>query len=504
MQPLLTAEESHSADRFTIENHAIPELLLMEHAASAVKERLQFRYGRLFPQTSGLILAGTGNNGGDALALGRMLLLDGHKQIQLVQLGVNTPLGPSVTKQRAIIESLGFTIHSLLQEKFISDCDWIVDGLFGTGLSRPLDGFWAITVNSLNELGRHKWIVAIDIPSGLDSNTGQVLGPAIRASETVTLGFMKRGLVTGTAAEYVGKLTLATIQIPRKISAVKPKAFLLEVSDITLPPRKLSSHKGDYGHVYVWAGVEDKQGASILAGLGALKMGCGLVTLIADTEKAQLLRTRAMPELMVKRYSTEFFGGLKKGVCIMGPGMGIEDNHWTFLQSALNSSFPLVLDGDALTLISNHEKEATRILKMRNVPTIMTPHPKEASRLLGETIEHVQSNRYESCSQLANKYQSVSLLKGRGTIVAEPSGHCTVINVGNTVLSKGGSGDILSGIVGSLLAQRLPPVKAAMYGAYIHGRASELISQRMGEDYSSLASDLATMLPSVIKELHDV
>lgn len=497
MQPILSREQIREAERFTIQHLNIPATILMEHAALAVVGRLKARFGKLLPKTSGLILAGTGNNGGDALATARILILKGYRTITVVQLE-NNKLSTEAAHQRKILQKLGISIQSKLDP--LAGFDWIVDGLFGTGLTRPISGKCAATLDLINAK-RHTWIVSIDIPSGLCADTGGVLGVCVRASETITLGFMKKGLLTNQAANYVGRLSAAPLQIPRQIPALKPSAFLVESADIQLPKRFPSSHKGDYGHVYVWAGVKEKQGASLLATLSALKAGCGLVTLVGWEQDIEAIRPRLPPEVMSLAVEKSFFSKTESGVLVLGPGMGLGESKWAVLSSALLGTFALVLDGDALTLISENTQEATALLSARKEITSLTPHPKEASRLLNTSVEKIQADRYKSVKEIASRFNGLCLLKGKGTLVCDQKGRVVVITQGTPALAKAGSGDILSGIIGSLLAQKMDPFDAITSAAYLHGRASEILSQKRGESYSPLASEIADTLPEVLKEI---
>lgn len=501
MQPLLTSEQMRAVDQAAIKEFEIPELILMEHAALAVFERLQARFGRLLKDTRACILAGTGNNGGDALAVARLLKQAGATQIVVALITEkkleSAKLSHSCAKQVAILSRLGIACVTDVSAEVLATSDFIVDGILGTGLSRPLGKKLSRVIEQVNASG--KWIVSIDLPTGLNSDTGTVDGTAIRASETVSLGFLKKGLVTGRAADYVGVLTCAPIQIPREVPFVVD-TLLYEKSDAArLPHRRAASHKGDFGRVYVWAGGADREGAAVLSTLAALRCGAGLVTVVSESKD---IRHRLPAEAMVTEATDEFFASAPMGVVVLGPGLGTEEKHWALIQKALVSKWPLVLDADALTLLGANRESTIDLLKIRTAVTILTPHPKEASRLLGTlTTDQIESDRYHAIQTLTETFLCHVLLKGKGTLTRAPHGPTLVITRGDSGLSKGGSGDLLSGVLAALVAQALAPEQALSLASYLHGRASELLTQRRGQSRSSLASEIADELIVALGEL---
>jgi len=492
-----------SADRYCIEKLCIPEIILMEHAALAIVDALILRFGDTLSKTKGLILAGSGNNGGDALAVARILFLSGNKNFRVVKLGKQ--ISPSAEVQLKMLETLKAPI--IKWEKGL-DYDWMVDGLFGTGLSRVVEGESKEVIQAINNQSQNRWKIAIDIPSGLCSNTGNPMGLAIEASETVTLGFIKKGLVTAEAANYVGKLGLKPIQIPRDLpKEIKAGAFLFEKMDAKkhLPQRKLASHKGSYGHVYVWAGVRKTQGAAALSCIGALRSGCGLVSLIGH-ESLDEIRARLPKEVMTLKIEPSFFEKTKQATLAIGPGMGVEQDHWEILKQALAFEGSLVLDADAITLIATHKDEAMELLaKRKKQLTFFTPHPKEASRLLGNTAEEVQKDRYQACKAIIDAFGVHVILKGKGSIIGAPKKPLLVVREGDTSLAKGGTGDLLTGILAGLIAQNkndaIAGLELAALASYLHGRAAELRSQRMGTERSAIAGEIADEIQSAFAEL---
>ncbi len=327
------------------------------------------------------------------------------------------------------------------------------------------------------------------------------------ASETVTLGFIKQGLVTGPSADYVGQLTLEPIQIPRLIP-FEVDAFLYGLEDAQkLPQRRLASHKGTYGHVYVWASEEDKQGGCILASLGALRTGAGLVTVVGEKESLNSLRKRLPPEVMTEVVSEKLFK-TKTAIWIQGPGMGLDkqqEKFFKYFEKALENNWKCILDADALNLIAKNQKRFISILKKaKSDQVILTPHPKEAGRLLGEEVIDIEKDRYKSIQKLTEKFGVTIVLKGKGTLVKLPSSPCIVISSGDTGLSKGGTGDLLSGILGAFMAQGLTPEIGIPLGVYIHGKVSERVTQIFGHPRSTIVSDLVSQIPEVLKELESI
>ncbi len=502
MLPLLSVAEMRQAERFAIDEIGLPDVLLMEHAAMAIVRRLRNRYRSLLSNTKGVLVAGVGNNGGDAMATARILYQQGCRQLLLVLAGDETKLSPAAQLQYHALLKLGVPTSLLLDKSELENCDWIVDGLFGTGLSRPVEGDALLAIEAINRVAQRKWVVSIDVPSGLSADTGSPLGTAVRACETVVLGYFKKGLVTGQAADYVGKLYLRFIQIPRSIPGFRPTALLYSREDARhLPPRRETGHKGDYGHAYFFVGETETQGAALLACLAAFRSGSGLVTLVGPRGEPVDPRSRLPVEIMTATWGAELKAKMKNAALGIGPGFGTSDAKWALLVDALESPWPVVLDADALTLLANRREEALRLIHRRKAVTVLTPHPKEASRLLETTTEVVQADRYEACRKIQEMWGVYVVLKGRGTLIGCPGRPLVVVTSGDPGLSKAGTGDLLTGVLTSLLAQGLEPTRALPLGSFLHGRASELFTRKAGHTRSALASEIARMLTRALAEL---
>lgn len=500
MQPLLTNQEMREVDRLAIQSTGLPELVLMEHAALALVDALKRRFGKTLDQTKGACLCGTGNNGGDVVAAARLLHQQGIKA-DVYLLGEESKLSKSAATQLHLFQKLGYGFHQQVHPETLQNCDWILDGVFGTGLSQPVADPLATLFTEINHWSGKKWIISADIPSGLSADTGLAQGISIQASETVCFGFLKRGLVTGDAADYVGALTLSAIAIPRELP-LPIQTFLWDREDAQrIPLRKQASHKGTFGHVFVHLGEAEKEGAAIFCGLGALRSGAGLVTLVGDPVRLDAIRPRLPADCM-----TEPFKGplLSEGVQVIGPGLGASEGAWKHLVAVLRGDSPVIVDADALTLLSEHLPEGCALLKERHQGkklTVLTPHPKEAAKLLQSTIAQVQSDRYQSIEKLVHGFSAWIVLKGRGSLIRGVNSPTFVVNRGNSALAKGGTGDLLCGILASLIAQQIPPLQAIPFGVFLHGRAAEVLVQRAGNEWTPTVSDIAEGLRDVFYEI---
>lgn len=503
MQPLLTAEQMRAADQESVQSFELPELLLMEHAALALLRALENRFGGLLPKTRGVVLAGIGNNGGDVLAATRLLMEKGCQNVFVVLVGAGKPLSASAQKQLALLAHLGVAWGKELSPELLGACDWILDGILGTGLSRPLDSSISQTIELVNQFAGKKWILSADIPSGLSADTGHPLPVAVRASATVTFGFHKRGLVTGEAVNYVGELSLASIQIPATVSSQTWNSFLYSEEDASrLPVRRKDSHKGDFGRVAIIAGPANREGAAALSALGALKTGAGLVTVHAPADTIQTLRPRLVPEVMTEVLGDALFKNTHRTSIVVGPGLGTDAEGWATLKRALERKDPLVVDADGLTLLAQHATAAGKLLSVRaDCATILTPHPKEAAVLLNCTVAEVEADRYTSVRALSDQWKCAVVLKGAGSLCTSPGNPIVAVRAGDSGLSKGGSGDVLSGILASFLAQNLTVAQAAPLAVFVHGRASELLTARYGHSRSSLAGEVASAVADVLGDL---
>ena len=369
------------------------------------------------------------------------------------------------------------------QGEVIIDVDVIVDALLGTGLDRPVTGLYALAIQVINKSPAH--VVAVDSPSGLNADTGNVMGCAVKADCTVTFIGLKQGLFTGHAADYCGEISYASLAVPDAIfQAVSSSA--VRVVKTPLPRRDRCTHKGNYGHVLIVGGDCGYSGAARLAGEAALRVGAGLVSVATRTEHAGLMNLNR-PELMC--HGVETAGQLaalleKASVVVIGPGLGQSDWAKELFVATIKAQKPLIIDADGLNLLARSP--------VTNSDWILTPHPGEAARLLSCSTAEIQQDRFAAVSAIQAKYGGIAVLKGAGTLIASED-EIAVSTTGNPGMASGGMGDVLAGVIAGLLAQGLSLKNAAQQGVYLHGLAADLAAAKDGER-GLLASDLMPYL----------
>ncbi len=479
---LYTANQVRELDRIAIEEFNIPGFKLMQRAAQATFEQILDGY----PHTQSLcVICGTGNNGGDGYVIATLAINAGLK-VTVIQLGdVKSISGDALLAREAYLEVGG---KASVFNKALLQSDIIVDAIFGTGLTRKVSGNWATAINAINQSSAKK--IAVDIPSGLCSDTGVVMGSCVEADLTVTYIGFKCGLFTGQARDFVGELKFSDLQVPaavyQKLNSPSFKEIIPDtIIQENLKRRSRCSHKGHFGNVLLIGGASGMTGAIRLAAEGSLRSGAGLVNVATHPSHADYLNS-SRPEIMVHAVlQTSALEPLleKASVIAIGPGLGTSDWAKELLLFALRSDKPTVIDADALNLIS--ESQNATLLKHDNC--VLTPHPKEASRLLGLSTIEIEADRYLSVEKIAQKWGGVCVLKGAGSLICD--GNKTVVcTAGNPGMASGGMGDVLSGIIAALLSQGLSLFDAAATGTYIHAKAADF-SAKNGER-GMLASDL--------------
>lgn len=476
---LYTAAQVRELDRCTIEEFKISGATLMERAGTATLEQLR----KHWPQAQRLVvICGVGNNGGDGYVLAR-LARKAEMYVAVYQIGDGDKLSADARAARQNLLDSGIAILPF-QPQALRSADVIVDAIFGIGISREITGPWAEAVHAINTSGHP--ILSIDVPSGLHADTGSVLGTAIKAQVTATFVGLKQGMFTHLGPDYCGEIVFDSLRIPPAVyKKMTPSAhrIILEERVAKLPPRARAGHKGDYGHVLVIGGEQGMPGAARMAGEAAYRVGAGLVSIATRSIHASLLNM-ARPELLC--YGVESAEDLKPllaraTVVIVGPGLGQGPWGQKMLNEALKNHCPLIVDADALNLIAK--------LPRRHDRWIITPHPGEASRLLGASIEQIQANRFAAVNDLQQRYGGVAVLKGNGTLICsgdQPLGLCSA---GNPGMASGGMGDVLSGTIAGLLGQGLTLSEAANLGVTIHAMAGDRAAREGGER-GLLAGDL--------------
>ncbi|MEO8998374.1 MAG: NAD(P)H-hydrate dehydratase [Rhodanobacter sp.] len=451
---------------------------LMRRAASAALNSLR----RHWPQLRQICIhCGPGNNGGDGFLLG-VLAREAGLQVELVALSA-TAQGDAALA-RAAWEAGSGKVQLWDTDGALPAAELHVDALYGIGLNRAPGPAVARLIAQINHRGRP--VLALDVPSGLNADSGDCPGVAIRADVTVIFIAGKRGLHTGRAADHVGVLELATLGVPDSVYANTPPDARLLVAEV-LPPRARYANKGDNGHVLVIGGEHGMAGAARLAGESALRAGAGLVSVATRAEHISALNA-ARPELMAHAVDgPQALAPLleRASVLALGPGLGQAAWGHALWLTALDTNKPLVLDADGLNLLAREPRQFT-------VPVVMTPHPGEAARLLGVSTREIERDRFAAARGLAKRYAAIVVLKGAGSLIADPDGRLDVCPWGNPGMASGGMGDLLTGIVAALLAQGCSAWQAACLGVGLHARAGDRAAQQ-GER-GILASDLLAPL----------
>ncbi|MBI3041367.1 MAG: NAD(P)H-hydrate dehydratase [Betaproteobacteria bacterium] len=413
-----------------------------------------------------LILAGPGNNGGDAFVVARHLK-KWYFKVTVVFAGEEKKLSADAKAALSAWRKAGGTITPSLP----ASRHWglVVDGVFGIGLEREVTGPYAEWIAAINGLGAP--VLAIDVPSGLQSDTGRVMGCAVRANYTVTFIALKPGLLTLDGPDYCGEIHLRALELDTQ--ALRPaRGFVIgrEVLSAALKSRKRNTHKGDYGSVGIIGGDYGMVGAALLAARAALKLGTGRVYVGLLARDAPLFDPE-QPELMLRRADEVLKLGHLSCLAV-GPGLGQMPDAAYFLGWALESPLPLVLDADALNLVAM-DKHLAALVGKRAGPKLLTPHPAEAARLLGTTTREIQADRVGAATRLAETFNSLVVLKGAGSICASPDGTWNINTSGNPGMASAGQGDVLTGLIAALLAQGAEPKTALLAGVYLHGAAAD-------------------------------
>lgn len=503
MKYLVTAEEMRRYDTNTIERIGIPAEVLMERAALAAMDAVTRRCGehlsapgRGQAQTGGtaLILAGMGNNGGDGLALAR-LLRERRFSVEVWCVGDSGRASGQWRRQREILESYDV---DFVTEPGCGEYTVIIDALFGVGLSREISGIYAEAVERINALSGYG--IALDLPSGVDSDTGKLWGCAFRADETVTFGFCKKGLVLYPGCEYAGKVTVADIGITdRSFFDAPPKFFAWdEEPRELLPRRRQDGNKGTFGKVLLVAGSLNMAGAAVLSAKAAYRAGAGMVKVVTPPENRIILQM-AVPEVLFGT-ADELEKDLEwADVIAIGPGLGKGAQAAECLERVITQSGkPLLIDADGLNLLA--ERPALAELLKRKGDSgrgiVLTPHVGELARLTGEPVHALKERLPEYGRVIAGKFRAVAAAKDARTFICGQDGPVCVNVSGNNGMATAGSGDVLAGIIAGLLAQGMEPFPAASVGAYLHGLAGDRASARRGE-HSCMAGDIVEELSGI-------
>ncbi len=504
MIPLLTRQAVRALDADAAARLGVATLVLMENAGLGAFDAIAARFGDRLQRV--VIVGGVGQNGGDGWVVARQLLARGHAP-RCVLIGARLAVRGDAAANLATLEKLGVELTCLdgsdlsALETALGSATLVVDALFGTGLDRAIAGANATAIARINACGSP--CVALDLPSGVDADTGAVLGVAVQAQLTVTFAAHKRGLHQHPGAGLAGEVVCVSIGVP--VSAATD-TMALEIGDLArfLPLRAADAHKGSAGHVLVVAGAPGRTGAAVLSGLGALRAGAGLVTLCPRAGARAALDAKII-ELMTADLPDDVEAALRvihelaagKQAVVVGPGLGLDPTGRELARRlAQELTVPAVLDADALTAIGQDLAQ----LAAARAARVLTPHPGEAARMLGETGASVQADRYAAACRLATQAQSVVVLKGARTIIAEPAGRMAVCPLDVPALAVAGTGDVLSGVIAALCT-RLPPFDAACAGVLLHALAG---LQAARSDRGLLAREVADALPLALEQSRGV
>jgi len=505
---LCSASEVMALDRHAIDQLGIPGVVLMENAGRICSDLFADKFSDYFPG-SVLILAGQGNNGGDGYVMARILAERGWRVTTLV-LGREETISGDARVMLNIVRKLGFSISfveevSALKDHFAAAApNLIVDAIFGTGLNSDVRGLQAEAITLTNQSVAP--VFSVDIPSGVDGSTGRVCGLAVKADLTVTFDHAKIGHGSQPGAVYAGDLRVVDIGIPltgrQEFSSNVHLLDELEVQTL-LPERSAVGHKGKFGHLLVLAGSPGKTGAAALTGNAAVRSGCGLVTVatpasVHDIIEVKLTEAMSCPladqsgllSLPAQAQIEQLL--VDRQALAVGPGLGQSVELAELIKNLVSSAtVPMVIDADGLNLLAD---QLECLHGRSDHPLILTPHPGEMARLTGSTVSEIEADRFEVAQKFAVKHGVVLLLKGARTLIAAPDGRVNINSTGNDGLASGGSGDVLTGLIGGLLAQGLDGFSAATLGAWLHGRAAELVADLQGTA-GMAASDLLPQLP---------
>ena len=514
MMKVATAEQMQELDRKSIETYRIPGIVLMENAGKGATEIIS----NTFPDIQNkkiAIVAGKGNNGGDGFVIARYLLNRGISVKVYLLADPKVLRGDAETNfqifQRMKGEVISVPSSKDYQKvkKELEKFDLLIDAIFGTGLDAEVRGYYREVIDHLNTLQQP--IVAIDIPSGLDANTGKPLGTAIRASLTITFGLPKVGHLLSPGLDYVGEVKLVDIGLPKKlVEEEKIQTFLLEEEEIRgwlSIPRRPDTHKGDYGHLLVIAGSVGKTGAAAMACEAALRVGAGLVTLaipkslnaIMEVKLTEVM-TEPLPETPKQTLSLRGFNSIlrlceNKKAVIIGPGIGtFKETQSLILKLIKTLDLPIILDADGLTALASQPKT----FPIKNRSLILTPHPGEMARLIRSTAKEVQEDRIGVSRSFSQSHHVHLVLKGHRSLVATPKGEVFINPTGNPGMASGGTGDVLTGMIGGLICQGFDILQSLQIAVYLHGLAGDDMAQELGEK-SLIATDIIKKIPALLQ-----
>lgn len=514
---LVTASQMRSIDSNTIKL-GIPGIVLMENAACCVVKEILADYPDL-TEVSVVIICGKGNNGGDGFAVARHLINLGAF-VQTILVGKSSDLKGDALTNYEVLNNMGVPVIEIqtdselsILKEYLDRAGLLVDALLGTGIQGTVRGIYKDVIDVMNDAKCP--VIAVDVPSGLDSDTGCINGVCVKAYKTVTFGLPKIGLVTFPGAEYVGELIIGDIGIPDKVvqdESISTNLTTRRDLERIFKPRKRDAHKGDYGRAFIVGGSTGLTGAVVLTANAALRVGAGLVTVgvpatLHDIFEIKLTEAMSVP-LSDYGDGTLDVGAVRKILefaedcnCVaIGPGLSKTRGTVQVIAEVLSKlECPCVVDADGLNCLAHN----LDVLNQCEAPVILTPHPGEMSRLTELSISEIQENRLDISRQFAAEKKVILVLKGSRTVIASPDGTVYINPTGTPGMATGGSGDVLTGTIAGLIAQGVDAFVSALAGVYICGKAGEAVVSEKGE-YGMVAGDIVERIPSVVKDFEKV
>ena len=496
MEYILSKDEMNKADERTFGVMHISSAVLMERAALAVADCVcQILKKDSREEARILVAAGIGNNGGDGFAAGR-ILMERSLEVDFCLIGNEEKSSPAEKEEIASVRALDEN-KEIFKKVPDRHYDIVIDAIFGVSLNRNVEGIFAGAVEAINskrEAGTK--IVSIDIPSGIDADTGHIMGCSVIADYTVACAYKKPGLLLNPGGIRAGKIITASIGITEKSFEGIPKITAPDINDLTLPKRVSDSNKGTYGKVLIVAGSDEICGAAVLAASAALRTGCGMVRVFTHENNRVAIQT-ILPEALITSYGSKLkdFEKLKKALewcdsIVIGPGIGSSVFACDLLEFLLKEAkVPMVLDADALNIIAKNQS----LLTYASSDTVITPHIGEMSRLSGLPIDTVKAHPIETARDFAAAYNLVCVLKDARTVTVTPDGRIVINTSGNDGMSTAGSGDVLAGMTGSLMAQGVESREAAWRAVFLHGAAGDMAKEKFGA-HTMLASDIISSI----------
>jgi len=508
MMEAVTSKQMYDIDRRAVEETGIPEIVLMENAGVKVFESIKESFG--LPRAV-CVISGRGNNGGDGAVAARHLSNAGS-DVRFFIVGGKNDLKNSSKINISILEKVGIKVNELTKtddmsylEETLKNCDLVIDAIFGIGLKDDISGISKDTIDLVNKNKRHSdnrqnyRVVSIDIPSGIDADSGQIKGVCINADMTVTLHLPKTGLLVSPGLENTGKLVVADIGIPYAPANTKHTSGRFTTANTIkglFKFRKTDSNKGNYGKILLIAGSTGMAGAAIMCARAALRSGAGLVYLSVPKSLQNHVNCAVPEAITLSDLSVSKIKAMGLDAIAIGPGLGLSKKRFVKDLIKANLPVPLVIDADALNSIS----DAPLVLRSRKNPTIVTPHPGELSRMMKLSVNKIQDNRVDTALKAAATYKTIVILKGANTVIADPAGEYHINTTGNPAMAAAGMGDVLTGMITALIGQGITTEDAAIAGTFLHGAAGDVVASLKGET-GIIAGDIIEALPYLMKGL---